>query len=1347
MQDGCTFSALVNVFEETRHEIVRKKIIQFFTSSMIHPFDLLKKQIVMPRIKCSTSGDLDIVITSSSESIENLHGIGEDSDFDFLYDDSVSDDSNMSLLLSMIENIKSIYQFASDSEIRQLDAAFPNLMVSLAPNAHIMATKGIPNFKYYEAAAGCIKYLINLHRSSKSSLDNAIHLAKLIITASMTIAGNVSEVTRMTQSRPTKYSKYVAVLLPFLSCAVPLIPVIDSILCQQLWITLVMQCGNVIDIFKPYKNDLAIIAQHIIPLVNTGGKICFQTSINSVQNLIKLFPPRTLQSSEDIGQLFCMLSPNAPRNFFSFQQKEAFLLLSIGTLEFARALSGNLAEYFDYYESDVNPSFTLCLDSLLIPLFDLYLRCISLQRDFDKKRASIQKLANKLFYCCTGQNPHVIQFGEKLLPVLLDRYSKELCHYNTVSIILDSLLYIQLNNHSRLPFFLDIGRKLFDKWFNTFDNAILAILFNYSIRRTKEYIEVNKIPKVYYVLDLIPEAYKDLYLSMNSLNMYFIGSIKRMTLEQILSMENSGEKTLLLSNYIQFNNRKDYLPTLLETSESRPLILSCMNIITCSPNMASELVIMIVYKMIYSANQRKGMFSDEVDEKMIEYQSALLIVLNEIASLHMFRAYLEMLIIPISKAQFLVSSCVFKSLLLLGNLFSSIITKHPFFISTHQIAANVLTNIYMNIVALQNEQSLYKYFNSENLMFFRKLNQSIPEIIKKIEFQQDHNLSAKYQKHEKLKLNMKRILATHNFDVLITQNLIRSLAWLLANQYSLMCSYVEPDVIHLEVSGFLNSNVLKFKNTFISDLLPIFFNQCPAIIPSLVPTLFSPEVLFPQLEPYFVHYPYHIAKVPILAYLVAKIKVEDLAIFKILPPSQAISLLTTDVLSNFLVGNYVIRCLEEFDSDEALMYIPQMVQALRYDSEYNKTGILGKFLQRYSISHDIFRHYLLWNLLYEKCNFSSPTDLFPLKLVRIEGNILRKLNEEQYSHQHHEFDFIDDISKISKTLFDLPIEERADKLPKLLQDVRINDDIYIPTNPNLHIKSIEQKTSKLLKSHSRVPLLINFLVNDTRKSDKSILQSSCIFKIEDDVRMDAMMIQLIDKFQKIYQESGIDCYLNPYRVFATGEKRGVIECITNAKSRHDMGVETGEDLLTYFVHKYGQVGTESFKTAQSNFIKSVAPYSVICYLFQVKDRHNANIMIDEEGHVMHIDFGFIFDISPGGNLKFEKSPFKFTNEMCQLIGSIDSPTYKLFKSLFFKCFLAARARYNEIEPIAYLMRNAGFPCFKPDSFKRLRQRFFIDNQSNELPALIEGLITESKEAVTTYYYDLFQYQQNKIYFI
>ena len=74
----------------------------------------------------------------------------------------------------------------------------------------------------------------------------------------------------------------------------------------------------------------------------------------------------------------------------------------------------------------------------------------------------------------------------------------------------------------------------------------------------------------------------------------------------------------------------------------------------------------------------------------------------------------------------------------------------------------------------------------------------------------------------------------------------------------------------------------------------------------------------------------------------------------------------------------------------------------------------------------------------------------------------------------------------------------------------------------------------------------------------------------------------------------------------------------NATSRDEMGRAKVNDLLDFFVAKYGGEDTIEFQKARLNFIQSMAAYSVVCYILQVKDRHNGNIMIDGEGHIVHI---------------------------------------------------------------------------------------------------------------------------------
>ncbi|KAJ1720103.1 phosphatidylinositol-4- kinase [Coemansia erecta] len=260
-----------------------------------------------------------------------------------------------------------------------------------------------------------------------------------------------------------------------------------------------------------------------------------------------------------------------------------------------------------------------------------------------------------------------------------------------------------------------------------------------------------------------------------------------------------------------------------------------------------------------------------------------------------------------------------------------------------------------------------------------------------------------------------------------------------------------------------------------------------------------------------------------------------------------------------------------------------------------------------------------------------------------------------------------------------------------------------------------------------------------------IARLSAIFKVGDDCRQDVLALQLIAVFKNIFTSCGLDLYLYPYRVVATAPGCGVIDVIPNSLSRDQMGREKVNSLSDYFATRYHGVDSIQYQQARTNFVQSLAAYSVLSYLLQFKDRHNGNIMVDDQGHIVHIDFGFILDIAPGG-ITFESAPFKLTHEYVMVMGgSEEAQPYRLFCELCVKAYLACRPYAERIVQIVALMLESGLPCFKGETtLTKLRARFQLDRSEHDAAQFMVDRIKDSYENRRTVLYDQFQKATNGI---
>lgn len=488
-------------------------------------------------------------------------------------------------------------------------------------------------------------------------------------------------------------------------------------------------------------------------------------------------------------------------------------------------------------------------------------------------------------------------------------------------------------------------------------------------------------------------------------------------------------------------------------------------------------------------------------------------------------------------------------------------------------------------------------------------------------------------------------------------------------------------------------------------------------------------------------------------------------------PITAVTYFLPEFNNHPFIVQYAMRALESHSVEVNFFYVPQIVQTLRYD-------VLG-YVQRYILEtakfSQLFAHQIIWNMTANafKDEDSSIEDSLKPTLDIVKDRIVNSFSGTDKGFYEREFSFFNEITNISGKLRPFIKKSKPEKKQKIEEELRkitIEVGVYLPSNPEGVVIGIDRKSGKPLQSHAKAPYMATFRIkknkgdmegtdsmlektnqNIEHDNDKQITQEetyevwqSAIFKVGDDCRQDVLALQMIAAFRGIFNNVGLDVYVYPNRVTATAPGCGVIGVLPNSISRDMLGREAVNGLYDYFVSKYGAENSIRFQEARNNFVKSMAAYSVISYLLQFKDRHNGNIMVDDAGHILHIDFGFCFDIAPGG-VRFERAPFKLTSEMVAVMGgSTSSQSYKWFEELCIKAFLASRQHTEKLCHLVVLMLGSGLPCFKPETITHLRQRFVLEKSEREAAEFMRGLIQKSYSSYSTRGYDQFQLLTNGI---
>ncbi len=475
-------------------------------------------------------------------------------------------------------------------------------------------------------------------------------------------------------------------------------------------------------------------------------------------------------------------------------------------------------------------------------------------------------------------------------------------------------------------------------------------------------------------------------------------------------------------------------------------------------------------------------------------------------------------------------------------------------------------------------------------------------------------------------------------------------------------------------------------------------------------------------------------------------------------PVEAVQLFQPEYGNNSMLLQYGMRSLEQHPVDLTFFYVPQIVQALRDDAY----GYVEQFIFETSKISQLFCHQIIWNMKansYKDDNAEEPDPMKPV-LDRSVDAIVNALSGEAQKFYDREFTFFNEVTSISgklKPYVKKSKQEKKAKIDEEMAKIKVDKGVYLPSNPDGVVLDLDRKSGRPLQSAAKAPFMATFKVHreivkpgadvddDGNAATTGVdIWLSAIFKVGDDCRQDVLALQVIAMFKNIFSTVGLDLYLYPYRVTATGPGCGVIDVVPNSTSRDEMGRAKINNLMEFYVSKFGSVDGIPFQKARLNFIQSMAAYSLACHILQIRDRHNGNIMIDDDGHLIHIDFGFLFDRGPGG-MKFEADSFRLSHEMIVVMGGQDSQGFKMFSELVVKGYLALRSYAEDIITVCKLMLGTDFPSFIGEqSIVNLRDRFKLDLSERDAAKYGHWLVNNAAENIRSTVYDEIQRLQNGI---
>ncbi|GMR53389.1 hypothetical protein PMAYCL1PPCAC_23584, partial [Pristionchus mayeri] len=478
-------------------------------------------------------------------------------------------------------------------------------------------------------------------------------------------------------------------------------------------------------------------------------------------------------------------------------------------------------------------------------------------------------------------------------------------------------------------------------------------------------------------------------------------------------------------------------------------------------------------------------------------------------------------------------------------------------------------------------------------------------------------------------------------------------------------------------------------------------------------------------------------------------------------PEDALELLSP-VFKHPKVRSYAVNRLLTAAPDRLQLFLPQLVQALKYEPqtvmfemdsakveasisedvpdmvEVNETKTstddLAAFLIQYSTSYLNFANSLFWHLKVEEQSLKGQEQgaMYSRLREQLKAALENSSNAEVKARAKsliEQEEFVEILKKETQKAQKMNGRELRDRsLREFLQNngrLQKLDDLPLPIDPNFKMHRVVADRSLFFNS-AMMPTKMT--ISGQRNSSEKISDSyTVIFKKGDDLRQDQLVMQMIRLMDNLLRESELDLKMTPYAVLATGIDEGFVQFIKAMPLRDVINKHQSihEAMKSYRPSPKDVYGIEP--EVIDNYVRSLAGYSIVCYILGVGDRHLDNLLLCENGRLFHVDFGFILGRDP----KPLPPPMKLTSEMIAAMGGQNSEQWKRFVSFCDQAFQILRRHANLILNLFSLMLDAGIPDIALERDKavaKVESRLQLHLSDDERYAFVNRLIESSATA-------------------